>query len=230
MSDFQTFVNNALPIAVEGDFADANPRNALSGQSAPAPRQVSVSRFAWLNEATGVMYGSYEGEASMKMLFVRNDRQSALVDFIASNTLKYPVGLTATGFTDAAIYAKVSAAAATATVGQKVFANYVDGSFYFAATGTSTQTASVTGSIATTGVLTVTAVASGSLNVGDVLTAGGAILSQLSGTPGGVGTYQTTNTTLVASVAIQANGSTESSYIVDLNGATGNLTIISTWA
>jgi hypothetical protein len=88
-------------------------------------------------------------------------------------------------------------------VGQKAYADLATGKVSFAATG-SASTASVTGSIAAStasvtgsiadNVLTVTAVASGTLVVGGTLSGTGVatgtqIVAQLSGTPGGIGTY-----------------------------------------
>lgn len=68
--------------------------------------------------------------------------------------------------------------------------------------------ATATGSIAAT-TLTVTAVASGTLAVGDVLsggtiTAGTSIVAQLTGTPGGIGTYQVTPSQTAASTTVTA--------------------------
>ena len=90
-----------------------------------------------------------------------------------------------------------------ATYGQQVYANYSNGLITFAPVGSPGQasvtgaiaagTASVTGSIAGN-VLTVTAVGSGALVVGGTLSGTGVatntqVVSQTSGTAGGIGTY-----------------------------------------
>ena len=99
----------------------------------------------------------------------------------------------------------VNSGATEAEFGMKAYANFADGSVTFAATGapsnggTSTAstlaagTSSVTGSIADN-VLTVTAVGSGTVYPGTTITGTGIaantqIVSQLTGTPGGIGTY-----------------------------------------
>jgi hypothetical protein len=94
---------------------------------------------------------------------------------------------------------------AAAQYGMKAYANLADGKVTFAPTGTPTQAASVTGSVAAstlsvTGsiagdVLSVSAVGSGTVVPGATITGSGVtsgtkVLSQISGTPGGIGTYR----------------------------------------
>lgn len=91
-------------------------------------------------------------------------------------------------------------------------------------------TASVTGSIATT-TLTVTAVSSGVLAPGQVITgtgvtAGTTILAQLTGTIGGIGTYQVSVSQTAASTAITAQLATETMYFQQftLSGSIAQIT------
>lgn len=96
--------------------------------------------------------------------------------------------------------------------------------------------ANVTGSIAAD-TLTVTAVTSGTLSVGQAIsggamTAGTRIVKQLTGTPGGVGTYQVNNPQTFASAAI--TGAAGTAYVAgtdfDVNPAVGMVRAISTGA
>jgi hypothetical protein len=85
--------------------------------------------------------------------------------------------------------------------------------------------ASVTGSIATT-TLTVTAVGSGTLTPGQTIsgsgvTAGTKIVKQLTGTPGGVGTYQVDTSQTASSTTVTAAGAVSAAYA----GNTGNGTM-----
>lgn len=84
--------------------------------------------------------------------------------------------------------------------------------------GTSTA-AVVTGSIAGT-TLTVTAVSSGALAAGQLLTGGfnnALIMSQLGGTPGGIGTYQLNAAQTVSSTTVTAYAVDDNSMNVDID-------------
>lgn len=229
---FQKEINAQPAPAVKGDFADANVRAtviagpgalvALGQQTVGATvvdRYPIVGNFAWGNQVTGFASSRYFGETVAKLGFVHRENQAVITPFLAEQEMRLAQGLPVTLMNQGSFWAQFAAAAA---VGQKVFANYRDGSVYAANGGTSTTVASaMTGSIVgATGVLTVSAI-TGTLSVGTVLSggampAGVAIVSQLSGTIGGVGTYQTTATANVAALTdvIGAN-SVETEFKVD---------------
>ena len=110
-----------------------------------------------------------------------------------------------------------------------------------ALTGTQTvsgaaEAASVTGAIAST-TLTVSAVSSGTLSVGQSIsgsgmTSGTRILEQLSGTPGGVGTYRVNNSQTFASGSI--TGAAGTAYVAGedylVNATLGWIKVLSTGA
>lgn len=250
---FQKTVNSQPGVGQVGDFADANLRTVVNagpgGFVASAARPPIVGHFAWGDQnpaggaaaevsgqagiATGgQLLGSYQGEATTEVGFVAGRAVNTVISaFLAEASLVLAPGFIATIFNEGGFWA---AFAAGATPGQKVFAKYIDGEPVAAATGTSTQTASVTASLANTGVLTVSAVGSGAVHVGDVGTdAAGhtyAIVSQLSGTANGVGTYQTT----LAGVT-QGGGTVtfadrvETAFYVTSPALAGELAKISTW-
>lgn len=247
---FQTQVNLQPGVGQAGDFASANLRTTVDAGpggfvSAAAPRLVVVGNFAWgcqlpaggaAAEVTGgtvsaegmQAFGNFYGDASCEIGFVHREAELPIITFLADNTSVYQAGLIISLYNEGDFWAKFTAGA---SVGQKVFANYKDGSPYAAATGASTQTASVTAALANTGVLTVSAVGSGVINIGDVALAGGyAVLQQLSGTAGGVGTYLTSLVgTVIGSGAVVFNGSVETAYFVDSPAAAGELSKITTW-
>lgn len=238
---FQNVIYNQPGVGVLGDFADANIRaTVLAGASAylaaPAPRAPAIGQFAWFDQAGYACFGSYRGEATTKLGFIHRENQAIIVPFLAQLEMYLEAGLPVTGFDQGAFWAAVTSASGNASAGQKAYANYKDGSVYYAATGQSTVDGVVVGAIAvTTGILTVASVTSGALKVGDVLSgagvpAGTAIVSQLSGAIGGVGTYQTTIITAVASATITATGSVETAFVVEGNAVAGDLVKISTWA
>lgn len=221
---FQNRINDNPAVAVKGDFADANPRaTVIAGPSGfiarPAPRSPIVGNFAWGDQVNLRANGWYQGETYSKIGFVHREGQAVIVPFLAEQEMYLEAGLPCTLMNQGTFWAEFTAGA---TVGQKVFANYLDGSVYAAAAGTSTTVASLmTGSIVgATGVLTISAI-TGALSAGTVLTGGAiaepvAITAQISGTVGGIGTYQTTAVTNVASLAsvIGAN-SIETAFKVD---------------
>lgn len=127
----------------------------------------------------------------------------------------------------------VNSGSTTTQPGQKAYANNATGLVSFAATGTPPTSASVTGSIAAntttagsiavnsvTGsisgtTLTVTAVGTGALFAGQTISnssstiaVGTSIVGQLTGTTGGVGTYQVSVSQTVSSGTISASGGT----------------------
>lgn len=235
---FQTQVNIEPAPAVKGDFAGANPRaSVLAGEgallSSGSPRFCTVGNFAWALQLTGVAVGQFYNEADAKIGFLRRDQQAPMLSQLPGDaSMLLAPGQIVTLFDQGSFWALF---AAGATPGQKVFANTLDGSVYAAAAGTSTETAEVTAALANTGILTVSAVASGAVGVGDIILgttvpAGVAILAQLSGTPGGVGTYLTSlSGVVVASATMFAHDSVETNFFVDSPAAAGELAQISTW-
>lgn len=223
---FQKLVGRQPAIGTKGDFADAGIRAVvLAGPgalvSAPSPRSPIVGNFGWGDQATGQAFSRFFGEATAKIGFIHRENQAIIVPFLADNQSRMEAGFPVILFDQGSFWALFGAGA---TVGQKVFANYLDGSVYAAAAGTSTTVASaMTGSIAAvTGILTISGL-TGALAVGNVLSggvvpAGTAITAQLTGAAGGIGTYQTSITTAVANLtSAVAAASVETNFFVDSN-------------
>ena len=228
---FQNVVNNQPGVARAGDFAGAQLRVVVPGVrgqllAAAAPNQPSIGQFAWADQLTGMVTGNYQGTLASKIGFTHNDTQAVIAPFLAPNENYFEANLPVTLYEKGSFWANFPSGA---TVGQSVFANYAGGSVYAAASGTSTQVASVTGAIAaTTGILTVSAVGSGTLAPYNFLTGaniatapgvtlGLIITSQLTGTLGGIGTYATnyTGSAAIASATILANNAIQTGYLVD---------------
>lgn len=221
---FQTQINNQPAPAKPGDFASANPRaTKLAGPGALTAdaNGVTIARFAWVDEATGVVSSHGTGVPDG---FVANELQASITQWLAENSTLIPAGMPVTLYKQGDFWATADT---QAIPGQKVYAKYADGSLSTGAAGSPPQAASVTGSIAAgSGVvtasiapsttpdgragvttMTVTAVTSGMLVPGGTLsgtgvTAGSKIVQQLSGTAGGVGTYEVDIPQTVASTSI----------------------------
>lgn len=209
MTSFQNTVNVQPAPAVAGDFADHNPRNSFvagPGGLVAGPSGLTVGRFAWASYATAdadnapAIANNYGAGAPTG--FVHRAQQALITTYLASSSMVIPQGYQVSLSISGSFWVKNEGSTA-ALYGQKVYADFATGKITFAATG-SASTASATGSIAAntgsfTGsisgnILTITAVSSGTLVVGGLLSGTGVatgtrVVSQISGTAGGVGTY-----------------------------------------
>lgn len=203
----QTYYNPAP--AVEGDFASTNPRaTVLAGPGGlVAGISAIVGRFAWATSsftdtdgAPAVLNSFGSGPITG---FIHREQQGLIQVYLQESTMQVPAGFPITAFMTGDFWIKNNGAA-QATPGMKAYANFADGKATFAATGApasasgsassiAATTSSVTGSIAGN-VLSVTAVSSGTVYPGTTISGTGVatgtqIVSQLSGTAGGIGTY-----------------------------------------
>lgn len=205
----QTQVNAALAPAVEGDFADANPRSTVlagPGGLVAGAASVIVGHFAWAvnpDDADGApsIVNSFGNGAPTG--FVHREQQGLLVTYLLNASMLVRQGFGITLFSAGSFWVKNNGLTA-ALVGQKAYARLSDGAVAFAVTATPPSSASVTGAIAaSTGsftgsidddTLTITAVGSGVVVKGGTLSGTGVstgtkVVSQLTGTAGGIGTY-----------------------------------------
>lgn len=231
---FQQTVNLQQAAAVAGDFASANPRSSVvshEGTLVAGAAGVTVARFAWASLA-GIVANTGVGAPTG---FVHRRQGSALItQYLGETSSLIPQGfevtLQATGDYWVAPTASVS-------VGQKVFANLGDGSIVGGTAGSTIAGFVGTASFATN-VMTVTAATSGTVDVNDVVTSAGVaagtyVVAQLTGTPGGVGTYtlSTTPGTITAqAVTTTSHVETQftiSGFPVGGTGAVGELVVMS---
>jgi len=213
MGDMQTQAYYNPAPAVEGDFASTNPRATVlagPGGLVCGDAGVIVGRFAWASyqnvDADGAPSVVNNFGSGIPTGFVHREQQGLIENYLQASTLLVPKGFPITLFDLGDFWVKNNGST-QALPGQKAYANMADGTASFAAAGApagavstswsiSAQTFSVTASIAGN-VLTVTAVGSGTLYPGAVISGTGvatgtAIGTQLTGTPGGIGTYSLT--------------------------------------
>lgn len=228
MAGFQTSVGVLPAPAVEGDFTSANPRSSVlagPGGLVAGDAGVRIGYFAWVSQealdadGAGAIVNSFG--IGTPTGFVHREQQGLITAFLEESGMLIPEGFPVTLHNDGDFWV-TNNGATYATVGMKAYADIETGAAVFAATGTpgtasvtgaiSAQTAQVTGSI-DDNVLTVSAVGSGTVYPGATLsgTGGGGVASgtrivtQLSGTIGGVGTY-----------AVDIPGQTVTSTTIDL--------------
>lgn len=194
---------------IEGDFCDANPRYSVDagpGGLVAGPNNLVIGRFAWTSYAgiDGDGAPAYANNTGSGVVtgFVGRTQQGLIRTYLSSAGMTIPAGFQCTLFSAGGFWV-VNSGSTQARPGMKAYANYADGKATAAATGSAStavftaaiaaSTLSVTGSI-TGNVLTVTAVGSGTVVAGATLSGTGVatgtkVVSQLSGTTGGVGTY-----------------------------------------
>lgn len=236
---FQKTVQVQQAPAVEGDFASTNPHfSTLAGEGqlvaggVLATDGVTVGRFAWA-DVNGIVLNSRGGTTASQIPsgFVHRSNNAVITQWLAEASMVIPKGREMALFQAGDFWAKTKT---IATSGQKVFASVSDGSISTGAAGALLNDgAVVTGSIGTT-TLTVTAVTSGVLKpgqpiAGSGITAGTVIVSQLTGTTGGVGTYQVSISQTAASTTVTSQDSIETKWFARSPGIVGELIQISSF-
>lgn len=234
---FQTQINNQPAPAIEGDFASANPWTSMlaaPGSLQAAPAGVLVGRFAWAENdnqtGAGLVSNAHPGVAS-RLGFVGREQAGALITaFLGSYTMEVVSGYEVTLYTSGDFWARF---AGGATVGQKVYASFYDGSCSSAATGSPT-TEGITASLdngtshMTVTVAGATPIGPGMPVSGTGIAAGTTIVSQVSGTAGGLGVYLLSAApTTEAAEAITVTTNFETNFTVQSTAGNGELAQIS---
>lgn len=212
---FQDRVNLVQAPAVEGDFASANPRAVVLAPAdgfVAGPNGVTVGQFAWVAPDGRTVNSFGEGNVAPTG-YVHRDQQALITQYLGEASNVIPPGFPVTLFDAGDFYDLLQAGSSGVVNGSAVYARFSDGaavsSLPAGASATGSSGATMTGVLAA-GVLTASAV-TGLISVGDTLTgvgvtAGTTILSQLTGTAGGAGTYQTSGTETLASVTMTCFG------------------------
>ena len=229
---FQSQVQLYTAPGVAGDFASADPyASVVTGPNAfiAGLSGLYVGRFAWI-DADGVSLNNAGVGAPQG--FVGRNQQALITTYMDESTMLIPTGFMSTIFNQGAFWAKTLS---NATRGQKVYASLSTGQVRVADAGSIIQTFDGTATFATN-VMTVATVVSGTLAVNDVITSSGVttgtyITAQLTGTPGGVGTYQlsTSPGTITPAQAITATDYVETNFYCDLTASANEVIQMSTW-
>lgn len=215
---FQRTVNNQPAPGEAGDFYGANPRAVvLAGpeQFVSPEEGLFVGQFAWADTDTGAVSQTYQ--PGYQIGFLHRENNAIIVEFLGEATMKVLKGLPITLFSQGDFWAKF---AGGATPGETVYADPSTGAA-LAGPASGLNSAVVTASAGFTGtaamgsgftiaitanVATITLIGAGQyLSAGDIVTsaniAGLAIGAQLTGTPGGNGTYTFVHADVAAEAA-----------------------------
>lgn len=211
MTAFQTQVNAQQAPAVEGDWASANPRaSVLAGEGGLVAGSgvtggVSVAgiimgRFGWLSysgidndEAPAVVNTFGFGQPAG---IVHREQIGFITTYLAEASLVLPTGKETALFNSVDIWIK-NRGATYAQVGMKAFANFADGTAYFAAAGSTPPGGSGSASSVAAGTFSATGTITD-----NIFTATGAVTGTNGIVPGGTlsGTGVATGTKILGQV------------------------------
>lgn len=217
-------------VGVPGSRASLNPISVISRN---AQGVVTVGAFVWPgtdtdNQVTNSGNGKPLG-------FAVRDQNGIIPNYLQEASMQVPSGFPVEVAEQGEWFA--SSAANASTLGQKVYANYGDGTLSFGATGAASTNAGITANTTSgSNVLTVTANSGASIQVGQPVSGtgipAGTYIAALGTGAGGAGTY-----TLSANANASGTGVTvtstlnvETPYKVTRGGAAGAVIKISTWS
>jgi len=223
--NFQQQVNSQPAPAVEGDFATTNPRySVLAGPGGlVAGTSLFVGKAAWVTpplDGDGFPAVANSFGSGPITGILHREQQALFTQYLQEVSMQVPQGFNITLVSSADLWVKNNGAT-PALVGQKAYAAFASGKFSFAATGTPTSGASATGTIAAeTGSWT------GSIT-GDIMTVTGSVTGLV--VPGGIlsGTNVTTGTQVLSQISGTANG--DGTYYVSIPQTTPSTTISETY-
>ncbi|WP_257755186.1 structural cement protein Gp24 [Burkholderia glumae] len=215
-------------VGVPGTRASMNPISVIS-RVAQTP--VTVGRFAWPGTDTD---GQVQNTGAGKVLgFAITDQVGVIPNYLQEYSMVVPAGMAVQVAEQGEWFAS---SANVATLGQKVYANYGDGSLSFGATGSASTNAGITANTASNTTLTVTANTGAPIQVGQPVSgsgipAGTYIAAFGTGT-GGAGTYTLSQaaTATATGVTVTSTTNVETQFVVTRGGAANAVIKISTWS
>ncbi|CAM2143787.1 conserved protein of unknown function [Pararobbsia alpina] len=226
---FQTRVNTQPEVGVPGDRASMNPISVISRIAQSA---VTIARFVWPGTDTDNQVQNVG--AGKPLGFAIRNQSSIIPNYLQESSMVVPVGFPIEVAEQGEFFAT---SANVATLGQKVYANYGDGSLSFAATGTPTTNAGITASTTSgSATLTVSANTGGAIEVGQPISGAGipagTYVSALGTGTGGAGTYTMSQnaTATEANETVTSTLNVETQFKVSRGGAANAVIKISTWS
>lgn len=224
---FQTSVAAQQSPGIEGGFYGNNPiftlTNPDEGMWVAGSAGVTIGQFAWANTANGQVSSAHPGVATVRYGFVHRDQPAVITGLLSGTSNLVVAGQGIDLLEDGSVWARF---AAGATIGQKVYMSYADGSVVSAATGAA---ATVTRSVTTTNASTTISYTGGAIYAGQPVSG--------TGIPAGayIVSVNATAGTAVLSAAATASGTVtgtfttnfETAFVVRSTAGNGELAKIS---
>ncbi|WP_186043032.1 structural cement protein Gp24 [Burkholderia gladioli] len=215
-------------VGVPGTRASMNPISVISRVAQTA---VTVARFVWPGTDTD---GQVQNTGAGKVLgFAITDQVGVIPNYLQEYSMVVPAGMAVEVAEQGEWFAS---SANVATLGQKVYANYGDGSLSFGATGSASTNAGITANTASNTTLTVTANTGAAIQVGQPVSGtgipAGTYIAALGTGTGGAGTYTLSQaaTATGTGVTVTSTLNVETQYVVTRGGAANAVIKISTWS
>lgn len=217
-------------VGVPGARASMNPISVISRVAQSA---VNVAAFVWPGTDTD---NQVQNTGNGKPLgFAITDQSGVIPNYLQEYSMQVPAGFAVQVAERGEFFAK--SAANAATLGQKVYANYGDGSLSFGATGAAATNAGITANTTSgSNVLTVTANSGANIQVGQPVSGSGipagTYIAALGTGTGGAGTYTLSQNATASGtgVTVTATLNVETPFVVSRGGAAGAVIKISTWS
>lgn len=234
---FQTATTQYPAPAVEGDWASDNPAFSMLTPNNGDPTAggytawtvgvlgAFVGRFAWCNTANGLVTSANPGVATTRIGFIHRDQPVVITPWLGATSMSLYSGQEVDVLDSGDVWCRFPAGA---TIGQKVYASYADGSATAAATGTPTTVATVTATT-TNASPNLTVVAGGTLVPGQPISGTGIPAGTFIVSVAGATAVMSANATASnAGVTITQTTNFETRWTVDSTAAAGDVAKIST--
>lgn len=227
MTGFQTAVGLNQAYGIAGDFATTGPWTTVPagpGELTAGSSGVTCGIFAWADDTTGVTSNGKPSLTSTRFGFVGRSQRSLITVFLAESTMVVNPGMEVTLYDGGAYF--ITAPSGGATIGQKVFAKYADGTIVLGTAG-SPPTSSL--SVTTTNASPNITFTGGSLYPGMPISGtgipAGALVSSVNA---GAGTaVLSANATASGTVTATISTAYETRFFVKTAGVQGDVVIIS---
>ncbi len=234
MAGFQTSVQLNPAYGIPGDFATTGPWTtvpAMAGELTAGSAGVNIAAFAWADDSTGVVSNGKPNLTSTRFGFVGRTQRAIITTYLAESGFAVAPGFEVTLYDGGAYLYTVPTGGAT--VGQRVFAKYADGSIVLGTAGsppTNTGTISTTSGSAT---ITVTTAPSAPIAIGQPISGtgipAGAVVQSFGTGAGGLGTYVLSANASATGTGVTATLTTayETRFYVKTSNVAGEVGIIS---
>lgn len=227
MAGFQTSVATNPAYGIPGDFGTTGPWTTVPagpGELTAGTAGVTIARFAWADDTTGVVSNAKPNLTSTRFGFVGRNQRSVITTYLAESSYVVNPGMEITLYNGGAFDI---AAPSNATPGQRVFAAYADGSILLGTAGSPPTTTLTVGTTNGSAAITYSGgtLAPGMPISGTGIPAGAKIATVNAGA--GTATLSANATATGASVTGTVTTAYETTFWVNTKGATGEIVIIS---